>query len=164
MSSGESTTAGTLTSLWALAGVGALFAFAVLRMGLRGLATVRAGLDPWEWTVLALTTAAFVYGEGVRALQRRWVPSLIERARLLGHASSLTSRGLAPVYALGLLGGTARSRLRAWLSSTLIVGAVLLVRALPDPWRGIIDVAVAAALAWGLLAIIRTARSALNGK
>jgi hypothetical protein len=57
-----------------------------------------------------------------------------------------------------LLVGAPRPTLaRAWLGVAGIVLAVLLVRALPDPWRGIIDLAVAAALAWGLLVLVRGA-------
>ena len=39
----------------------------------------------------------------------------------------------------------------------LIVLAVFVVRALPEPWRGIVDAAVAAALLVGLWAIVRGA-------
>jgi hypothetical protein len=43
---------------------------------------------------------------------------------------------------------------KAWLSVALIVCAVLIVRALPEPYRGIIDAGVAVALSIGLGALI----------
>ena len=48
--------------------------------------------------------------------------------------------------------------IRSWSLVLAILGAVVLVGRLPVPWRGIIDLGVAAALAWGLVAIARAAR------
>ena len=104
---------------------------------------------------LVLLTAAFVYGEGFRALDRRWVPRLVERALLLRDDPRVLVRLVAPLYGLSLVGAARDDLIRGWLLTTAILGAVLIVRALPDPWRGIVDFAVAAALAWGLVAILR---------
>jgi hypothetical protein len=56
---------------------------------------------------------------------------------------------------MSLIGAGKNDFIRGWLLTTGIVGAVLIVRTLPDPWRGIVDFAVGAALAWGLVAILR---------
>lgn len=145
---------------WAVAGVGALFIEAIVQLGRRGIATARAGLQPEEWLVLVLLSAAFLYGEGVRALERRWVPGVVQRARELGPASPLRHRVLAPLYAMALVGSERRACARAWLGIGLVIGAVLMVRALPEPWRGMIDLAVALALFWGLIAIVRQSSAA----
>ncbi len=50
--------------------------------------------------------------------------------------------------------------MRAWLGVALIVLAVLVVRGMPTPWRGIVDAAVAAALSSGLCAILAQVRAA----
>ncbi len=144
-----------LVSAWTLIGVAALFASAIYRLGTRGVATIQAGLGWGEWLVLVLLTVAFVYGEGFRALDRRWVPRLVERALLLRDEPRVLVRLVAPLYGLSLVGAARDDLIRGWLLTTAILGAVLIVRALPDPWRGIVDFAVAAALAWGLVAILR---------
>lgn len=140
--------------LWAATGVFLLFAFAVWRLGARGVDTLRGGLDPVEWTALVLLTAAFVYGEGYRALERRYVPYVLARARELD-GRPLWLRLAAPLYAMSLVGAPVRDTLRAWLGLGLIVLAVVIVQAFPAPWRGITDFAVAAALLWGMVAIVR---------
>lgn len=145
-----------LATCWALCGVLAIFADAVLALGGRGLQTVRAGLAPMEWVALYVLVALFVYGEGVRALQHRWIPLVLARCIDVARARGLHQL-LAPLYAMLLVGAPRRTLARAWLGVAGIVLAVLLVRALPDPWRGIIDLAVAAALAWGLLVLLRGA-------
>ena len=137
-----------------MTGVAALFVDASVQLGRRGIATMRAGLEPLEWLALVLLLVAFVYGEGVRALARRWVPRMIDRARELGPRAHAHHRWLAPMYAMSLIGAPASTRAKAWLGVALIVGAVLVVRSLPEPWRGIVDFAVAAALLVGLAAIV----------
>ena len=147
---------------WALVGVGMLFAFAVLRLGRRGLHTIQQGLAPWQWLVLAASTVLLVYVEGAGALARRWVPRVIGRAAALRHEQRPTFRLLAPLYVMSLIAAPRADWLRAWATTTAIVVAVLLVRTFPEPWRGITDVAVACGLLWGLGAILAQAPRAFR--
>ena len=151
-----------VVSAWTLIGVAALFASAIYRLGARGVETIQAGLGWGQWSLLVLLTVAFVYGEGFRVLDRRWVPMLVERALLLRDHPRLLVRLLAPLYGLSLVGAGRNDLIRGWLLTTSILGAVLIVRTLPDPWRGIVDFAVAAALAWGLVAILRRVPEAVR--
>lgn len=116
--------------------------------------TIAAGLNPLEWLALVVVAFAFAYGEGVRALAYRWVPTMDLRARELGLQARLHHRLLAPLYAMSLIGAPTRTLLRAWSGVALIVAAVLIVRVLPEPWRGIIDFGVAIALTIGLARIV----------
>jgi len=139
----------------------AVFAWAVYRLGGRGMEAIQGGLDWREWTALVALTVGFVYGEGVRALDRRWIPALVDRARRLPHESR-TLQMLAPLYGLGLVGSDRGELLRGWLTTFGIVVAVLVIKAFPSPWRGIVDFAVAAALAWGCIAILRRVPAAVR--
>lgn len=131
------------------------FVEAILRLGSRALSTVQAGLSPGEWFALIAIVVGFVYLEGHRALRRKFAPLVVSRALEMGCQRTGTYAALsAPLYSLSLIGAPPRALLRAWLGVGLIVIAVLVVRALPSPWRGLIDAGVAAALAWGLGALI----------
>lgn len=151
---GAPSAAGTAAALWALSGVSILFLFAVYRLGSRGLATLEAGLAPVEWLALVLLVIAFVWGEGRGALQLRWVPRMVRRAGALREEGCVRHRLLAPLYGMSLIAAPAMSLLKAWGGTAAIVTAVILVRSLPEPWRGITDLAVASALLWGLGAIV----------
>lgn len=142
------------TQIWAVGGVAITFAVAIFRLADRGLAVIRGGLDPAEWLVLLLLTAAFVYGEGIRALARRWVPFVIGRTAELAGRPPLRDQLLAPLYAMGLVGASRRMLIRCWAGVFAIAAAVFIVRAFPEPWRGLVDFAVAAALVCGLVAIV----------
>lgn len=143
-----------LTAAWALLGVSLLFGSAIFRLGSRGVATVTSGLGGFHLAALAVLVVAFVYAEGVRAIQRRYAPHLLGRVARVAREQRWIYRVLAPLYAMSLVGAAPRILVRAWSGVTAIVGAILLLRVTPAPWRGIVDMAVALALAWGLGAIL----------
>lgn len=144
---------GAIPAAWALLGTGLLLTVAVVRLTARGLRTIRSGLEPWEWVALVLLTGVFVVGEGILALQKRWVPKVIARTRRLVREESLLLHLLAPLYAMGLVSGSRAGLRKAWAGVGAIVLAVVFIRALPPPWRGITGMSVAGALAWGVAAL-----------
>jgi hypothetical protein len=151
-----------LITAWALAGVGCTLVIAVVRLSTRGWTTVTNGLSPIEWGVLALTSTVFFYGEGVMALERRWVPRVVKRARQLRAENGAAVSIGGPLYAMGLIGAPPRHLVRSWLGLAAIIAAILIVRSFEEPWRGIVDLSVAGALAWGTIALIRSFPDALS--
>jgi hypothetical protein len=133
-----------------------LLAEASYRLGERALHTVRAGLSTPEWAFMLLSIVLFGYGEGYRALHRRFFPHVIARASELARRDSRSLRDflVAPLYVVSMVQAETRALLRAWLGAALIVCAVFIVRALPEPYRGTVDAGVAVALAIGLVSLI----------
>lgn len=154
---------GDVAYLWGLAGVTLLLGTAVLRLGSRGLTTLQAGLEPAQWLILAGLTAGFVYMEGVRAFQQRWVPRVVGRLAALRTDRRAWYRALAPLHAMGFISPSVRTVALSWGGTALIVAAILVVSRFPDPWRGIVDIAVAAALLYGTLALIVAAARSWRG-
>jgi hypothetical protein len=146
-----------LGAMWGLAGVVLVFGNGVVTLGARGIATIREGLAPLEWAALIALTVVFVYGEGVRALQRRWVPYVFSRLALLRTSDNVLHHLVAPLYAMALIGAPRRALVLAWAGALAIVLAVLIVSRFPPPWRGITDFAVSVALAWALAVMIAKA-------
>lgn len=140
--------------VWAAAGIIFLFGEAAWRLGARGTAAIRGGLTTFEWLALAVLVVLFVYGEGVRALQRRWVPYVLARMHRLRAERRTAYRVAAPLYAMSLIGPPRAAAVRAWAGVAAIIAAVVIVSRFPDPWRGIVDLAVAAALVWGAIALL----------
>lgn len=145
---------GRLTAGWALLGVTFLFGSAVYRLGRRGMATLLGGLDGFHLAALAALVVFFVYAEGVRAIQSRYAPYLLGRVSAVSREPRIVYRFLAPLYAMSLVGAAPANLARAWAGVSAVVVAILVLRVTPAPWRGIVDLAVAAALAWGLGAIL----------
>lgn len=141
-----------LAAGWAVLGVTAMFVEAIWRLSMRALHTLDAGLSVAEWTAFGTMLAIFGYYEGFRALHLRFVPALVHRAFSIGPGRSAAV--LAPFTALALVNVPKASLRHGWLAVALIVAAVLIVRQFPEPWRGIIDGAVAFALSIGLVSML----------
>lgn len=157
----EMSSLGKLAVGWSLVGVAAVFGWAVYRLGGRGMAAIQGGLTPVEWAALVAFTLFFVYTEGVLTFDRRWIPKLVLRSQRLGRESR-TLQLLGPLYGLSLIGRDWKEVAKAWVGTALIVTAVLIVRQFPSPWRGIVDFGVAAALAWGMVSILRKIPAAVR--
>jgi hypothetical protein len=54
---------------------------------------------------------------------------------------------------MGLFGARRRTTVAVWSVTVGIVVLVVLVRLLPQPWRGIVDAGVVVGLGWGLIAL-----------
>lgn len=143
-------------STFGLVVVAITLAEASLRLGARAMSTLHSGLSVQDYALFILSVAAFGYGEGYRALHRRFIPHVIERAIELAHSHLRGFRGfaLSALYVLCMVHAPRREVVKAWVSVALIVCAVVIVKALPEPYRGIIDAGVAVALGIGLGSLI----------
>ena len=65
---------------------------------------------------------------------------------------------------MGLMHATRRRKTIAWTLLSMIVVLVLLVRQLPAPWRGIVDMGVVLGLVAGLLSVWWFAARTLLGQ
>ena len=86
--------------------------------------------------------------------QRNFSPRVVARAMHLAKDHDALSVALAPFYCMALFRANRRKKIVAWVLLTVIVTIVILVRMLPQPWRGIIDAGVVVGLAWGSLSIV----------
>ncbi len=100
-------------------------------------------------------TVVIVYGEGYRAFGSVLAPRMAARLMHLAREGTTARRALAPLHALSLFDTPARRLVSAWLLLVGIVTIVLIVRKLPQPWRGSVDLGVVLALTWGSIAIVR---------
>ena len=139
---------------WAVGGVALTFVEAIARLGHRGWGAVETGLTGPQWLALVGATLVLGYFEGYRALHLRFAPDVVAHALELAAGPRTARSLLAPLYATSLLGAERGVIVRAWLAVAAIASSVVVVRGLPDPWRGIVDLAVASALAWGLVALL----------
>ncbi len=65
---------------------------------------------------------------------------------------------------MGLVHATRRRLVVSWTIVVGIVGIVIVVRMLEQPWRGIVDAGVVVGLAWGVLSIVYYTARAFAGR
>lgn len=156
---------GAAAAAWGLLGAGALLLNAVIRLAPVALdAFVAHRLNAWHW-LLALGSVVFMaYFEGYRGFQRGFSPRVVVRALHLARNPRPLHVILAPLFCMGLLHAPRRRLVASWILLVSIVAIVLLVRGLPQPYRGIVDAGVVVGLAWGVVSLGAFAWAAVAGR
>lgn len=149
--------------LWGLIGVLALLVDAIYRLTPYALDLTRRSLDAVEIAALVGWVAFNGYSEGYRAFHRQFSPRVIARARALDANPRPLHVVLAPLFVMGMIHATRKRLIVSWVIAAFIVGIVIVVRMLDQPWRGIIDAGVVIALAWGVASMLYYAARAFAG-
>lgn len=155
--------AGTLATAWGIGGVLLLLAQALYRLVPRALEALAMELSAPQWIVLAVWLAFMGYAEGWRGFHQRFSPKVVERAFTLREAPTPLRGLLAPAYAMALFGAPRRAMIVSWSLLVGIVALVILVRFVPQPWRGIVDAGVVLGLTIGSVSIAFHTARALRG-
>jgi hypothetical protein len=149
--------------LWGILGVLALLGQAMYRLTPLALDLVDHALEPLQIAVLVAWCAFMIYSEGYRGFQQKFSPRVVARAQHLSEHPRPLFVVLAPLYVIGLVHATRKRLISSWAVSLAIIGLVLIVRQLDQPWRGIIDAGVVLGLAWGAVAIVYFVARAFGG-
>ena len=136
-------------------GVAAFILRALLTLTPIALEPIQNGsLTSWQWILLGGWVAFNAYAEGYRGFHRSFSPRVVERAMELGASRSWFKVLFAAPYCMGLFEAPRRILIRSWVLVFAIIGVVIFVRQLAQPWRGIIDAGVVVGLGAGLLSML----------
>lgn len=157
-------TLGNAAAAWGVLGVAALLMNAVMRLGPVAVeAFVAHRLTAPQWLLAVGFSAFMAYSEGYRGFQRGFSPRVVARALHLARNPRPLHAILAPLFCMGLVHASRRRLVTSWALLASIVGLVLAMRAVPQPYRGIVDAGVVLGLAWGVVALVGYAWAALAG-
>ncbi|MCB9565675.1 MAG: hypothetical protein H6710_00335 [Myxococcales bacterium] len=149
---------------WGIGGVLGILGNAVIRLWPLASEPVRRGMmTPGLWAVAILWIAFMAYTEGYRGFHRAFSPRVIARALWLSRNPRPHLVVLAPIFCMGLIHATRKRKIVSWTILLGVVGLVMLVRGLEQPWRGIVDGGVIIGLGLGALSILGFAIRALLG-
>lgn len=139
---------------WGVGGVLLLLIFAVLRLGPMALELIGMELQQIHWIALGVSIGYMAYAEGYKGFHLAFAPRVVARASYLHAHPRPVHVLLAPVFCMGYIYATPRRKLLSFALTTMIIVLVLLVRLLPQPWRGIVDAGVVTGLMLGILSIL----------
>jgi len=139
--------------LWGIGGILMLLSFAIVRLGAVALEALTDSLTPWHWVVLSLWVGYMLWAEGYKGFHRAFAPRVVARAHYLYEHPRLLHVLLAPLFCMGYVHATRRRQLMSMGLTSMIVCFVLIVRTLPQPWRGLVDTGVVAGLLLGVMSI-----------
>lgn len=140
---------------WGVLGVVGMLGGGVVRLIPHAVEPLQAGLGPLEWAGAAAIVAAMAYVEGYRGFHLRFSPRVVARARWIAREPRPVRVLLAPLLCMGLLCATRRRLMASWALTAMILSFVVAVRALPYPWRGLVDLGVVFGLSIGCLSMLR---------
>lgn len=152
---------GLFGACWGVFGVVAILADAILRLAPRAFALVDIDLTFVEGMSLVAIVGFFGFVEGYRGFQKSFSPRVVARAFALRDGAHPLLCVFAPLFTMALIVATPRRLVGSWALVTMIVGFVIAIRLLPDPWRGIVDAGVVVGLSWGAASIVALAARAL---
>jgi hypothetical protein len=141
-------------AIWGLAGVVLLLGSAVYRLTPIALEALASDLQSRHWIGLALVLFFMAYAEGYRAFQLGFSPRVAARARYLMTHKEMPHAVLAPLFCMAYFHAVKRRRIVSLSVTAGIIVLIVLVRLLPQPWRGIVDAGVVVGLAWGLVSLL----------
>jgi len=161
--SGKSTW-GTVGAAWGILGLTLIFG--------RGLICLYPYVEElpestfvwFHWIALAASLLFMGYAEGYKGFHLKFSPRAAARARYLRENPTPMRVTFAPLFCMGFFHATRKRKIVAYSLTTMIVLLIVLVRELPQPWRGIVDAGVLLGLGWGLVSVWIFTFKALFGK
>ena len=107
----------------------------------------------FHWIALAASLLFMGYAEGYKGFHLKFSPRAAARARYLRENPTPARVAFAPLFCMGFFHATRKRKIVAYSLTTMIVLLIVLVRELPQPWRGIVDAGVLLGLGWGLVSV-----------
>lgn len=138
---------------WGLMGVTLFLLSAVIRV-MPSWTEVSTTDGPLAYALLVFLLPVLGYFEGYRGFYKGFSPRVVSRSKALMGQTKPVYRVLAPLFCMGFIGSSRRRKLAVVVVTLSIVGLVIGVKGLPQPWRWVIDLSVALALLGGMLSII----------
>ncbi len=140
--------------IWGIGGLALFLLTAVVRLIPIAIEALRMDLDAVHWIALAASVAGLGYYEGYRAFHKAFSPRAVARGLAVAADPRPLHVLLAPMHCMGLFHATRKRALVSWSVLLGVTGLVLVVRALDQPWRGIVDAGVVVGLSWGALSLL----------
>ena len=153
-----------LLLLWGVLGALVSVSSAVYRLSPMIVEAIGHPDAGWLHLAVAVPWVGFMaYTEGYRGFQQRFSPMVVARGlHLVAHPKPLHVL-LAPIFCIGLFHATPRRLKLSWGVLSAVVVLVMIVRQLPQPWRGVVDAGVVVGLTWGIVATLVFLVRALMG-
>ena len=155
---------GLAGAIWGIAGFLLLLGFAVMRLVAPAMDVFSTPMLWYHWLFLALMLLSFLYVKGYLAFQRGLSRRVVERAFSMREDPRAFRVLLAPLYCMGYFGAGSK---RQWIMigvTAAMLAFILIVRLIPEPWRGIMDLGLVLAFAWGFVATVIHSLGAAPGR
>ena len=145
---------GWLVLLWGLGGVLTLLSSAVFRLWPVVVSSFPAKFEFVHWLGYSVSVAFMAYSEGYKGFQKAYSPRVVRRGFYLARNPRFGLAVVAPLFCMGLVHASKKRQRVSWIVLGGVCVLIVMVRQVPQPWRGIVDAGVIAGLTWGIFFIV----------
>ena len=144
-----------LLATWGVLWVLALLANALYRLTPLALEPwLEGGMNTWQIGLYLGWAVLNAYAEGYRGFHLRFSPRVVGRAFHLSRNPRPLDLVFALPFVMSLYHAQRRQKIVSYTFIVVLTAVIFAVRALPQPWRGIIDGGVVVGLGFGALSIV----------
>ena len=144
----------TIGFTWGIGGVLIILLFAIYRLTPMALALENFPMSNFHWACLIFSVVYMAYAEGYKGFHLGFAPRVVLRAIYLQENPKPIHVLLAPIFCMGFIYATRKRQLLSIGLTLMIVCFVILIRLMPQPWRGLLDAGVVVGLSLGVLSIL----------
>ena len=151
-------------AVWGIAGLSLLFGSALFRLYPYAQELCGMSFEWFHWVALFASLLFMGYAEGYKGFHLKFSPRVAARALYLKNNPTVARVLFAPLYCMGYFHATRKRKIVSFSLTAMIVGLIIWVRTLEQPWRGIVDAGVVFGLGWGLVSVWIFTLKAFFGK
>lgn len=145
---------GAFGAIWGLAGLSLLLVSVIYRLALVSMEAFSYEFFWYHWLALLLNVLFTAYAKGYRGFQKGFSPRASARAKHLKDYPNALHTVLAPFFLIGYFQASKKIKVVSILMTVGIIVLIFVIRLLPQPWRGIVDLGVIVGLTWGLISLL----------
>ncbi|MBI5207393.1 MAG: hypothetical protein HY934_06330 [Candidatus Firestonebacteria bacterium] len=149
-------------AVWGIAGIIMLLASAIFRLAPYALEAFNYNFLWYHWLALIFNTIFMLGVKGYLGFHKGFSPRVAARAKYLKDNYIFMNSILAPLFCMGYFKSSLKRKISAISLTIAIVILIILIRKLPQPWRGIVDFGVVAGLIFGIISLIIFGYKALS--
>lgn len=140
-------------AVWGMLGIMFIVSYALYRLSFLAAEAFTETLTVLQWIVLIVWCAYMIHSEGIKGFAKSFSPRAAARAQYISRHGNWHQILFAPIFCFGYY-QTNRRRLIGIYALTLgIIGLIIIIRLMVQPWRGIIDSGVVLGLSIGLVTL-----------
>jgi hypothetical protein len=139
---------------WGISGVLLILILAIYRLTPMAIALKDIPLGILHWLSLIFSVFYMAYAEGYKGFHLSFAPRVVIRADYLSKNPKFAHTLLAPLFCMGYIHATRKRQFLSYGLTLMIIGFVIIVKSLPQPWRGILDAGVVVGLTIGCFSIL----------
>ena len=139
---------------WGVGGVLFILLFAIYRLAPFALDLENFPMTVLHWFALIFSVVYMAYAEGYKGFHLGFARRVVLRAIYLQENPRVSHVLLAPIFCMGFIYATRKRQLLSIGLTLMIACFIILVRLMPQPWRGILDAGVVVGLSLGVISIL----------